>query len=82
MMLVEREGEVYYITDDGAEYYLNEVMSMGGEMRTDLVVVFKEDENGFPVFVTWFAGAEFYYTDRDEFLNICKTMIEGVEIHG
>ena len=81
-MLQERNGELYYIGDDGTEYFLDEVMSMGGEMRTDLVVVFKEDENGFPAFVTWFAGAEFYYTDRDEFLNICKTMIEGVEIHG
>ena len=82
MMLQERNGELYYIADDGTEYQLLECVTMGGDKTSDMVAVFKEDENGFPVFVNWFAGASMYKWDKDEFLNVCKMMIEGVEIHG
>ena len=84
MMLQERNGELYYIGEDGTEYQLLECKTMGSgrEMTSDIVAVFKEDENGFPVFVNWFAGASMYKWDKDEFLNVCKMMIEGVEIHG
>lgn len=82
MMLQERNGELYYIGDDGTEYQLLECVTMGGDKTSDMVAVFKEDENGFPVFVNWFAGASMYKWDKDEFLNVCKMMIEGVEIHG
>ena len=82
MMLQERDGELYYIADDGTEYQLLECVTMGGDKTSDMVAIFKEDENGFPVFVNWFAGASMYEWDKDEFLNVCKMMIEGVEIHG
>lgn len=82
MMLQERDGELYYIADDGTEYQLLECVTMGGDKTSDIVAVFKEDENGFPVFVNWFAGASIYKWDKDEFLDMCKTMIEGAEIHG
>lgn len=82
MMLQERDGELYYIADDGTEYQLLECVTMGGDKTSDMVAVFKEDENGFPVFVNWFAGASIYKWDKDEFLDMCKTMIEGAEIHG
>lgn len=82
MMLQERDGELYYIADDGTEYQLLECVTMGGDKTSDMVAIFKEDDNGFPVFVNWFAGASIYKWDKDEFLDICKTMIEGAEIHG
>lgn len=81
MMLQERDGELYYIGEDGTEYQLLECVTMGGDKTSDMVAVFKEDENGFPVFVNWFAGASIYEWDKDEFLDMCKTMIEGAEIH-
>lgn len=81
MMLQERDGELYYIGEDGTEYQLLECVTMGGDKTSDIVAVFKEDENGFPKFVNWFAGASLYDWDKDEFLYACKAMIEGVEIN-
>ena len=81
-MLEERNGELYYIADDGTEYQLLECRTMGSkDMTSDIVAIFREDENGFPVFVNWFAGASLYDWDKDEFLYACKAMIEGVEIN-
>ena len=80
-MLQERNGELYYIADDGTEYQLLECKTMGRgrEMTSDIVAVFKEGENGFPVFVNWFAGASLYgWKNNDEFLYACRQFIEGV----
>ena len=79
-MLEERNGELYYITDDGTEYQLLECRTMGSkDMTSDIVAIFREDENGFPVFVNWFAGASLYgWKNNDEFIYACKQFIEGV----
>lgn len=79
MMLQERDGELYYIADDGTEYQLLECVTMGGDKTSDIVAVFKEGDDGFPVFVNWFAGASLYgWKNNDEFLYACKQFIEGV----
>ena len=82
-MLEERNGELYYITDDGTEYQLLECRTMGSkDMTSDIVAIFREDEHGFPVFVNWFAGASLYgWKNNDEFIYACKQFIEGVEIN-
>ena len=82
-MLEERNGELYYITDDGTEYQLLECRTMGSkDMTSDIVAIFREDGHGFPVFVNWFAGASLYgWKNNDEFIYACKAMIEGVEIN-
>lgn len=72
-MLEERNGELYYITDDGTEYQLLECRTMGSkDMTSDIVAIFREDEHGFPVFVNWFAGASMLDGYRDEFIDSCK----------
>ena len=78
-MLEERNGDVFYISDDGTEYNLLECRTMGSgrEMTSDIVAVFKEGEDGFPVFVNWFAGASLYDMDRDAFLDSCKDFIKS-----
>lgn len=81
MLCYENDDLVYY-SESGQRYTLMECMTMGknGLKHSDIVVAFKEDEDGFPVFVNWFAGAFMADDYKDDFLEACRQFIDSKEV--